>query len=405
MKRTGAAAVLLAALLWNCSGPVELGGTIRDVSSSNTGGAGGGSPSGGPQKMKSLYVTGVEYPPGYDWRKDLGFSADGAKIFLMKDGVRIVEADVGYDNCISADGDMHRCIGGHLYTDFSTETETVVKRDGKEIYRFFGREMTVGMLIRDDGVYSLGRPRSGTGWAFRKNGEILMYKGSGDLVSELHEDRGNIYFAYGDSFGTPSGTENRYYLVENGTPRQIAATDDVSEIFDVRMKGGILHYIARMDKLAQSVLFAGPDGKSYPVSPGSAMRNGKFFFSGSETPFTHGEILLNGRYEDAFWHGTDAPQTVVTPEKAVGWCADGEKIIFAMSLSLAGMGVGIFDGETRHTLPSEYDFIYSNAIAADSGRYCAGIVSRSEGNSPALWINGEERRYGFNGAFTSVSYW
>ena len=403
-RRFAEISVWLGIFMLNCTGPVELDGPIRDRSSFSGGGSAGSGTAGDLQTMKSLYVTGVEYPPGYDWRPDLGSGAAGAKIFLMKDGVRTVEADVGYDNCISADADMHRCIEGHLYTDFSTETETVVKCDGREIFRFFGREMIVGMLVRNDGTYTLGKPRSGSGWAFRKNGEIVLYKGAGEIVSELHQDGGNIYFAYEDVFETSSGTTLRYYLVTNGTPQPIASTDDVTGIDDVRMSGGTLHYIARMDKLVQSVLFSGPDGKAYPISPGSAMRGGKLFLSESGTLFTHAEILSGGRYQDAFWRGTDGPMILNYPAAAAGFCADGNNFVFSAKLSATGLGAEIFDGQTMHTLPSEYDLIYDSAIAADNGRCCAAIVSRADGG-PALWINGDIRKYDFNGAFTSVSYW
>ena len=38
---------------------------------------------------------------------------------------------VGEEYHISPDPDMHRVIEGHLYTDYSTDKETIIKKDGQ----------------------------------------------------------------------------------------------------------------------------------------------------------------------------------------------------------------------------------------------------------------------------------
>ena len=135
-----AAGMIVTAVCCSCRGPVELDGSFGGVSASD-------SQEGAVEPVrKTRYVTGIEYPAGYDWMPDLGNNAEGAVLFLMREENRILEIPVGYDNCVSADADMHRCIDGHLYTDFSTDQETVIKKDGAEIFRFFGREMIIGML-------------------------------------------------------------------------------------------------------------------------------------------------------------------------------------------------------------------------------------------------------------------
>ncbi|MCM1176478.1 MAG: hypothetical protein NC308_04590 [Clostridium sp.] len=391
---------LYAAMAWSCSGPVELNRPITDIGS----GWQGRDDQEEIEKTKSLYVTGVEYPDGYDWRQDLGYSTGGCKVFLMKDGQRVFEAEVGYSSCISADADMHRCIDGHLYTDFSTDMETIVKRDGAEVFRYFGREMISEMIVRTDGIYTIGLPRSGSGWTYRRNGEILLHKGSGSLISELHEDMGKLYFAYEDQLESSTGTINRYYLVENAKPSSIQATDDVLKIESARMIDGTLHYTAQLKALAPRVLFRGSDCQSYGMSHGSTMRNCKIVYSQGGI-FTHGEVLVNGRYEDWFWKDTGPVARASYPVKAIGWRTDTENVYFAASTTAAGHGVAIFNGKNLETLPAYYDFLYSTAIGADRGRCCIGLISNLAGNRPALWIDGKITEYDFNGAFTSVSYW
>ena len=42
-----------------------------------------------PDRSESLYVTGVEYPSGYDWSSGKYDSTTASLLFLMKDGKRI----------------------------------------------------------------------------------------------------------------------------------------------------------------------------------------------------------------------------------------------------------------------------------------------------------------------------
>ena len=108
-----------------------------------------------PERPKELYVTGVEYPEGYDWKADSDYGYVACTVFLMKDGERIVELDVDDRDMVASDADMHRCFGGHLYTDYSTESETVIKKDGDEMFRYPDRELICGFQVIDDDVYRM----------------------------------------------------------------------------------------------------------------------------------------------------------------------------------------------------------------------------------------------------------
>ena len=48
-----------------------------------------------PDRSESLYVTGVEYPSGYDWSSGKYDSTTASLLFLMKDGKRILELPAG----------------------------------------------------------------------------------------------------------------------------------------------------------------------------------------------------------------------------------------------------------------------------------------------------------------------
>ena len=124
-------------------------------------------------KDSSLMVTVVEFPEGYCWQRDSSGEAEGCLISLYCNGARIVSvpSGAGYPACQAAD--MHRCIGGKLYTDYSSAYETSVYENGNLLFSYEGREMICGFLIKDGSIYTLGQNRSGNGLSFRKNGMLL----------------------------------------------------------------------------------------------------------------------------------------------------------------------------------------------------------------------------------------
>lgn len=358
-----------------------------------------------PAPIKTRYVTGVEYPEGYDWKPDIGYGADGAVLFLMEGEERILELQVGYDNAVSADADMHRCINGHLYTDFSTEQETIVKRDGVELFRYFGREMIVSMAERPDGIYTLGKPRAGTGWTYRKNGEIILHKGVGSILHGLHTDGDRLCFSYMDIIESVSGSLVIYYIVRDGVPESIRTTDIVSEIDDAISLDGATMYLAELDRGNGYALFTDSDGEGLEMPHGGDNISGCRFLTESGQIFISGYISGSPEYGDSFWKGTSYLCSSGTAYKVCGCSIDDGECCYAAREPFNGSTVRIFaDGNTRLLAPS-YEFIYGTAFTAYRGSCCAAIADRNNGNRPMLWTDGELKDYDFNGVFTSISYW
>ena len=80
-----------------------------------------------PQVTKAdtfVYVSGVEFPESYDWATDSAFGNVSSKLVLFRDGVRVCEIPAGPGTVFSADPDMHRIAGGHLWTDGLSGTTT-----------------------------------------------------------------------------------------------------------------------------------------------------------------------------------------------------------------------------------------------------------------------------------------
>ena len=88
-----------------------------------------GSGSGAGSEQKVWYAVGVDYPQEYDWRADMEKGSVRCSLVVFADGVPMMKVPVGDEYEVSSDPDMHRVLGGNLYTDYSTSDETVIKRN------------------------------------------------------------------------------------------------------------------------------------------------------------------------------------------------------------------------------------------------------------------------------------
>ena len=133
---------------------------------------------------KHLYLTAVRFPEGFDWEQDT-CSVDGSVwLDLYRDTVLTASFPAGE----SIHPDMHRYRQGHLYADWSTAAETVLRRDGSELFRFEGRESLRGFLVLDGAVHTLGQDRDGNGLTYRIDGHAVFRSDEGTVLGDL--DRG-----------------------------------------------------------------------------------------------------------------------------------------------------------------------------------------------------------------------
>ena len=209
-----------------------------------------------PVSFGKIYITGIEYPQGYDWRNENQSKDINCKLFVLEEGKdRILEVEVAPENHISAALDMHRVIKGNLYTDYSTDTETIIKKNGEELFRYPKREGLNGFLIKDKNVYTLGYSRNGIGWSYRKNGEVIIEKENGYPTSELYEDDGKICFSYNELLGNNTENVLKSYMAIDGISREIGKNNSITEIYDSRMVNGQLIYICKTSKINSPVLY------------------------------------------------------------------------------------------------------------------------------------------------------
>ena len=170
-----------------------------------------------PPPGEHVYLTAVRFPDGYAWDLDTCAVDGEVWIDLYRDGERVRSIPAG----ASVHPDMHRYVGGHLYTDYSTATETVLSRDGAELFRFEGREALQGFLVREDGVHTLGQDRDGDGFTYRIEGRTVFRSETGEVLGSLDEPGklGGAFTACGEDVFyvccLPSERGKEYHVMRN----------------------------------------------------------------------------------------------------------------------------------------------------------------------------------------------
>ena len=200
-----------------------------------------------------VYVTGVEFDKDYDWRKDTLYGSAGGRIFLMRDGKRIVEIEAGGDTHASTSADKHHLVEGHVYTEFCDASLTYIGKDGQELFSFTGREALRGLIVDGDDIFTLGQGLDGQGLALRRNGETVFSCKEGNVSGQmldrneypsgaLYMDGGHMYFSYWrpETAGSP---RKSWFIVEDGMETQVSAGP--YGLYDIRVSEGSLNIEAK----------------------------------------------------------------------------------------------------------------------------------------------------------------
>ncbi len=192
-----------------------------------------------------IYITAFDYPSGYDWRADTEKGTVKCSLVVYADGVPMMKVPVGDDYEVSSDSDMHRMKRGHLYTDYSTDSETIIKKDGKEMIRYAGREMICDLQVDNGDVYTLGHNRDGDGFAYRRNGEVVLSREKGRTFGRFYDGADScIRFAFVEPVEAVGKTLERYYVSVDGTVSQTAVREDVKQVWDIAFYSGEVCYLS-----------------------------------------------------------------------------------------------------------------------------------------------------------------
>lgn len=348
------------------------------------------------------YVTAFDYPDDYDWRSDREKGSVKCSLTVFADGVPMMKVPVGDMYEVSSDPDMHRMIDGHLYTDYSTDSETVIKKDGKTVLRYSGREMICGMFVDGDTLYTLGHPRQGDGFVFRKNGEAVLARSTGRTFGRLHRDGDNICFAFTEPVLSEGGDLERYYHYSGGNIAQTAVRDDVRKVWDIYSFKGEICWAASLTGIDRPVLFKDGTLNSMIIFDGYSPLTLNIL-EGEDVLYLEG-ILTSPDLAlvSAFW---DSPGHIMSPDDgyvASSRCISGDGMSFTLN-PVYGSGKGlIYRCGEEMPMPAGYSVMGGRCAAVAGGILHIGLSSL-EGGSPMIWKDGQTELLDISGYISSVS--
>lgn len=157
-----------------------------------------------------IWTCAVKVPDGYDWARDTSAGHFSGELLLYRNSEPELILPVGGQAPIGPDPGSHHLAGGHLYTEYYTEGQTIVLREGKPFLQLDGACFLKGLLPGKDGsALTLFCSLSDGGLLLLRDSELLLKinggsapGGLGEGRPSLYEDEGHYCFEYrnGDSF-------------------------------------------------------------------------------------------------------------------------------------------------------------------------------------------------------------
>lgn len=362
------------------------------------------------------YITALDYQKGYDWRADRERETVKCSLVVYADGVPVMKVPVGSEYLVSADPDTHRIVAGHLYTYYSTDSETIIKKDGREVFRYPGRESLCGFEVHEEDVYTLGQNRDGDGFAFRKNGEIILERQMGAVLSPMRSWEDSLSFIYLDRISSADGDIERYYAVRNGETSQMAMREDLVKVWDSVCFAQKLVYVASIVGVNSPVLFTGSGMFAIPLPEGAKLvsvafvcRDGQAIQGaiqvGNDGILQNAAVeviyrLDSGIYTTVWCDGSVRAQLDKGMTLSSCCIADGG-ICYTSNPTSSNVGVIYRCGE-RFAMPEDYCSMGGHTVAMVNGIMHAGLSS-SKGERPIVWKDGKLDTLKVNGYISSIS--
>lgn len=348
------------------------------------------------------YAVGVDYPQEYDWRADVEKGSVKCSLVVFADGVPMMKLPVGDAYEVSSDPDMHRMVRGDLYTDYSTQYETVIKRNGEEIIRYMGREMIVDMAVEGDFVYTLGFSRSGTGFAFRRNGEVLLERASGYAFPRVQRVEDGFSFAFYEESSSGNRIHHKYYHYLAGEVCPLSVPDDVIKVWDVLLYEDRVCYLASEHGVRSPVLVTGEDRHSLKVEKGAEAVNCRFIDDGGELYIEGIMSREEGGLSSAIWKGPDLVEVFPEGYTVASACGYDDEIACVLNGSgIFPQGIIYYGGENV-TMPSGYVSMGGQTVVMSNGMLCVGLTSK-KGSDAAVWVKDELKPLKINGFISHMS--
>ena len=358
------------------------------------------------EKDTIIYVTGVDFPIGYDWRRDTSYGNVRSSIVLFANGKKIKSIPVGDEYLISPEPDRHRLVEDKIYTDFSFSGETIIKCDAEEVFRYKGEETIKGFMAYENNVYTLGKRLDGTGFTFRKNGELIFEGENGEILGNICDkptSNGAIFYDNGICFiyyrfdwkeGKP---EKRWFIVRDGNEKEMEITGDYNILDICLIRGEICYLYMRNENLTMNIagrkiklkgVFAGKNPECrFVISDNNIYLLCKMRWSKNVFQTT----VLNHFGEIVFTYGGRAVYLYTENDKyACPLINDDSK------------RVEIYLNERLYAVNNNLYMLSKNCAKLSGGKFYVAFTSSDRGHYPFLWRDGSGQTIKLNGYLTSL---
>ncbi|MBP3203262.1 MAG: hypothetical protein J6M31_06650 [Bacteroidales bacterium] len=181
--------------------------------------------------MPDIFATALSFPTG-----------GSPQVLLFKNGKRILTVEG------SEEPQRHRYKAGHLWTDFSDGTRTVLCRDGQEYCRFEGEELFMGFTVADGQVHSLGQRQGRDGFCYRTDGKEVFSSPSGTLLGTPWEQdwadgafSEQLHYSYGIPVWKGSELLWEYHLMRGAEAVKTFPVSQAEQVYDIRYYQGAVY--------------------------------------------------------------------------------------------------------------------------------------------------------------------
>ena len=355
----------------------------------------------GPFQKTVWYVTGFDYPDGYDWRNDPGDGSVRCSLVVFANAIPMMKIPVNEAYETSGEPDMHRMVDGNLYTEYVRDSVTVIRRNGRPFLEYTGEEKIYGLLVEGNDIYTLGQSRSGRGFTYRRNGRPLLSRDDGYVFEYFRRDSLGHCFAFCEPIKSVSGTVERYFICVGGKVSQIAVREDIKKVWDVTFHDGKLCYIASLVGVEYPVYVEGEWLYAMDVPSASKVQACRFVKGGNE-PYIEGLIVSqNGLKTSGIWKGAECVEIFTQGMTVLSICAydDG---LHAILTTPAGISHFIYRAGKIFPVPEGYLVMGMNPMAMVDGILHVGL-SPVAGGRPMVWRDGEIQELRLNGYVASVT--
>ncbi|MBR1406848.1 MAG: hypothetical protein IJ578_07975 [Bacteroidales bacterium] len=361
---------------------------------------------------RSVWLAGVEFPQGYDWQRDTAYGNVAAHLVLFRDGRRVLSVPAGEKYHVSTDPDMHRIIGGHLYTDYSSGDATWIGCDGKELFRFAGRELMAGFRIRDGDIWTLGLDRTaGKGITLRKNGKTVFTDPQGRLPAMngregglLEEDDGRLHFFYYQETRRNNGSlACTWYRVSDGQAENLVLPQGVTTVYDLSQVGGKTVAVTRMQTGGASLtVLHGSESRAYATGVADGVQNVRILPAGGNRFYVKGELLSGNRIRPVLWDPEGTPTFFQQDLKILEFFAEAGHLAYLTADGQGYPAKWASDGFGQ-SIEGRNHFISSHCGRLDNGSFLLALTPFDQTGQPFLLQDGQRQEIPLNGYLTYIS--